>query len=138
MLTSPPDVYPYLTSIAFPPLVHLPPLPALTTVEVKIYWGCLSARLADILSCIRSAPALSSIIFKYPRSTAPENIATSRAWVDVDRWLARLAIRAKAGRSLMVTLTPWPEGDSEWELEGYLPEFRKAGGELRVCTGSCG
>lgn len=135
MLTSLPDVYPPLAPVgAFPPVDYLPPLPALTTMEITIRSGSLSARLADFLSCIRSTPALSSITFKYPRSTPAEDIPTSRRWIQVDNWLARLAMHVKAKRRLKVVLTPWPEGTPGWEE--CLPEFGKAGGVLNVIIGA--
>lgn len=135
MLTSPPDLYSLMASVGtFPPVVPLPPLPVLTSIEVTIHSGSLSARLADLLSCIHSAPALSSITFKYPKATPVGDILASRLWIDVDRWLARLAMHVKTERNLTLVLKPWPEGNSEWEE--CLPEFRKAGGELNVITGS--
>lgn len=114
-------------------MVHLPPLPALTSVRLEIRSGALSPRLADILSCIRSVPALSSVTFKYPRLSGVEVIHASSPWIDVDKSLTRLAMEVKSKRSLVVVLTPWPEGNSSWEE--YLPEFRRAGGELRVSLG---
>jgi len=43
-----------------------------------------------------------------------------------------MAIQTEVKRSLTVILAQWPEDKSVWE--GCLPEFRKAGGELRVET----
>ena len=130
-LTSPPETeYPLELTNPFPPTVHLPPLPALATIQVEIRSGFLSDDLADVLSSIHSAPDLSSIIFKYPKSTTVKDVPTSRTWIDVDKWLARLATSVKTRRSLTVVQTTWPEGNSKWEE--YLPEFMKAGGELRV------
>jgi len=135
MLTSPLDLYPLMASVGtFSPVVPLPPLPVLTSMEVAIHSGSLSARLADLLSCIHSAPALSSITFKYSKATPVGDIPASHLWIDVDRWLARLAMHVKTKRSLSLVLKPWPEGNLEWEE--CLPEFRKAGGELNVITGS--
>ena len=134
-LTSPLDVErPLELMNPSPPTVHLPPLLALATIQVEIRSDLLSARLADILSSIHSAPDLSSIIFKYPKSTTVKDVPTSRTWIDVDKWLARLAMSVKTRRSLTVVLTTWPEGNSRWEE--YLPEFMKAGGELRVEAGA--
>jgi len=137
MLTSPPDLYPSRVAVAeaSPPVVHLPPLSALTSMEVTIHSGSLSPRLAEFLPCIRSAPVLSSITFKYPKATPIEYIPASRLWIDMDKWLARLAMHVKTNKRLSLVLKPWPEGNSEWE--GCLPEFRKAGGELSVITGAC-
>ena len=118
--------------LAHTPAVGLPPLLAVTTVEVKIYLGSPSARLVDILSSIHSAPALSSITFKYLKSSTVEDTPTSSIWVDIDKWLARLAMNVKTGRSLTAILMPRPEGNSKWEE--CLPKFTRAGGELRVET----
>ena len=135
MLTSLPDLYPLMAAAsAFPPVAHLPPLSVLTSIKVTIYSGSLSARLAEFLSCIPSAPALSSVTFKYSKATPAEDIPASRPWITVDKWLARLAMHAKAKGSLTLVLTPWPEGNSKWEE--CLPEFREAGGELNVITGA--
>ena len=115
------------------PMVHLPPLPALTSVKLEIRSGTLSLRLVDILSCIRSVPALSSVAFKYPKMSGVEAIHASSQWINVDKSLARLAMEVKSKRGLVVVLTPWLEGNLSWEK--YLPEFRRAGGELRVGHG---
>ena len=132
ILTGPPDVYSFAVFVnAFPPVVLLPPLPALATIEVNIHSNYLSARFADFLPCIRSAPALSSITFKYPKSTPVNDDPASDEWINVDKWLAT---HVKAKRSLTAILTPWPEGNSK--LGEWLPEFRKAGGELKVETGA--
>ena len=109
-----------------PPVVPLPPLPALTSIEVTIHSGSLSARLADPLSCIRSAPALPSITFKYSNATPVEDIPASRLWTDVDRWLTRLAMHVKTKRSLSLVLKPCQPGGNS-KREECLPEFRKAG-----------
>ena len=71
----------------------------------------------------------------YPESirTAAEDIPDSRLWIDVDKWLARLAMDPESKGGLTVLLTPWPEGNSSWEV--CLPEFKSAGGELRVDAG---
>jgi len=131
MLTSSPDLDPHIGPVnAFPPIVHLPPLPVITSVKLEIRSGTLSPRLADVLSCIRSVPALSSVTFKYPKMSGVEVIHASSQWIDVDESLTRLAMEVRSKRSLVVVLTPWPEGNSSWEV--YLPEFRRAGGELRV------
>ena len=48
----------------------------------------------------------------------------------MDEWLARMvAARAVKKACLKVVLTGWQEDNSNWE--GYFPEFRRAGGELR-------
>ncbi|KAF9648587.1 hypothetical protein BDM02DRAFT_3115208 [Thelephora ganbajun] len=129
------DGYPPIAPMTtLPPIVQLPPLSALTTMEVTIYPGFLSARLADFLPCIHSAPVLSSITFKYLKLTPPEDIPTSHLWNNVDKWLARLATHAKVKGGLTVVLALWPERNLKWEE--CLLEFRKAGGELKIETGT--
>ena len=133
ILTSLPDIFPRVArpTGGFPPVVHLPPLPALTTMEFMIRSRSPSARLVDILSCIRSAPALSSITFKFLAWHVVGGIPTVPSqWTNVDKWLARLATHVAARRSLMVVILLRSKGDSRWEER--LPEFRKAGGQLRV------
>ena len=99
-------------------------------MELKVYPRSPSARLADILSCIRSAPTLSSITFRYPESTAAGDVPFPHQWVDVDEWLARLAVHVETKESLTVVILQWLKGSSKWEE--CLPKFRKAGGQLRV------
>lgn len=130
MLKSPPDV----TRVRVePPTALLPPLPALTTMEVAVHPGYLTEHFPDFLSCIHSAPALSSVIFRYEYATTIEDTPQSRKWADVDKGLARLAMQVKTKRSLTVVLMGWKEENSEWEE--YLPEFRKTGGQVNVAGG---
>ena len=126
MLTVPPDEYQITTPAgAFPPVLHLPRLPALTTVKVRSGPNPISPRLADFLSCIHSAPVLSSITFK-PEDPFPLK-ADPNPWIEVDNWLTQLVAQVKDERKLTVVL-----GDPEWEE--YLPEFRKAGGEVKMAS----
>ena len=129
---SSPDPDPHVD--VFSPMARLPTLPVLTSVKLEIRSGILSPRFVDVLSCIQSVPALSSITFKYPKWIGVEDIPASAQWIDVDKSLARLAIEVKSKRTLVLILTPWPEGNSSWEE--YLPGFRRAGGELRVSPGA--
>ena len=119
-----------------PPDVHLPPLPTLTTVRVKLLSSAVSRCMAHILSSIHSAPALSSVAFTLPAGHGGgvfPHFHNSNC-IEVDKWLARLTSeRDRAGEGLTVVLTPWPEGNSDWE--GYFPGFRRAGGELKVDAG---
>ena len=103
-------------------------------MEVRINTGVLSVRIAEFLSCIFSAPALSSITFRYPFNTEVDFL-NNPLWTDVDKWLAWLTTRIQSGRSLRVVLSPWPEGNTMWEE--CLTEFRKAGGEFEVEVGAC-
>ena len=131
MLMDPIDVHSFMTpASAFSSVVHLPPLPALTTVEVRLLSSNPSTRLSTLLSRIRPAPALSSVILIH---TSRENILDSRRWTDVDKWLAWVATDVRSKRTLTAVLALWPEGNPKWEE--CLPEFRKAGGGLKVEIG---
>ena len=57
---------------------------------------------------------------------------SSGPWVDVDKWLARMAMQTKVKGSLTVILAQWSEDKPSQER--YFPEFRKVGGKLRVGT----
>jgi len=136
ILTGPPDECFREPTDAHQVVVPLPPLPALVTMEFDVYMGIISAPFTDFLFSIRSAPALSSITFKYPGPNyIVKDIPVSHLWIGVDKWLARLAMDVKTKRSLTVVLMPWSEGNSQ--LEECLPEFRKVGGELKVESGGC-
>ena len=81
-----------------PPAIDLPLLSALTTLEVTASLGSLTARLANFLSPIHSAPALSSVIFRDLYRSGTRDI--------VDNRLAQLAMQVKTKRSVTVV----PEG----------------------------
>ena len=117
MLKSSPDTTPVG---ATPFVTHLPPLLALTTVEVAVCHGSLTARLAGFLSLIRSAPALSSVIF--------HDLYPGDAGDIVDDTLAQLAMQVKAKRSLTVVLEGWMGESIKWKE--YFPKFRKTGGQV--------
>ena len=95
-----------------------------------------TARHASFLSSIHSAPEPSSVTFSFAgRWATPSMFPSSGNWIVVDRWLARMvATRTTAKAGLMVVLARWPEDNPNWE--GYFPEFRRDGGELRRET--CG
>lgn len=114
----------------FTPANNLPPLPALATIEIEVCLETLSPSIADFVRCIQSAQSLSLVTFKYIGSTPAMDTHNSSSWFKVDEWLAMLATSLKKNGNLTVVLTPWPERNSKWEE--YLPEFRKAGGELKV------
>ena len=86
-------------------------------------------RLAYILSRIHSAPALASIVFT-SEEWPTYRCFPSDLWVDVDEWLARMEVQTKVKGGLAVKLVQQPEDGPFWE--GCLPEFRKAGGEVRI------
>ena len=124
MLKSAPDRTP-VVAIPFTPI---PPLPALTTLEVTltprpVY---LTARLANLLSLIHSAPILSSVVFRNLYCSIAEDPRLPYVWVDVDNKLAQLAMQVKTKRNLTVVL----EVDENTKWEEYFPEFRRTGGQL--------
>jgi len=78
---------------------------------------------------MHSAPALSSVVFTselWPSS----GCLPSGLWVDVDKWLVRMARQTKVEGGLTVILVQGPEDKPVWG--GCLPEFKRAGGELRI------
>jgi hypothetical protein len=50
----------------------------------------------------------------------------------VDRWLVKMALQTEVRGGLVVVMAQPSEGGTAWE--GSLPEFRKAGGELKIET----
>jgi len=109
-----------------PPPIHLPSLPALTTLVVHIHMDRPSPHLTNILCSIGSAPALTSIIIKYDDWMVLDHLPLADSWVDVDRWLSGIAKHAKVEGGLPLTLMRW----AFWE--GFLPEFRESGGRVEV------
>ena len=115
------------------PPVDLPSLTALTTLTIRLCMDDPSPRLTSILCRIPPAPALTSITIQHDAwfdSDMEVEYPFQGRWVEIDRWLARLARRARAQEGLSVVLARWPEGESVWE--GFLQEFRKAGGEIKT------
>ena len=90
-------------------------------------------RLVYILSSIHSAPALTSLTFTPEEGWYGGCFPSSGPWVDVDKWLARMALQTEVKGSLTVVLVQRLE-EVPGVLEGSLPEFRKAGGELKIET----
>jgi hypothetical protein len=115
-----------------PSVIPLPPLPALTTLRIDLRLSSPFPRLAYILSSIHSGPALASITFASDGGWYGERFPSSGPWVDVDRWLAKMALQTEARGGLAVVMTQQSEGGPAWE--GSLPEFRKAGGKLKIET----
>ena len=111
-----------------PPPVHLPPLPALTTLV--IYLGMInpSPCLTNVLYSIGSAPALTSITIE----NLVWKLAEPRAdpWGDMDRWLSQTAKHARIKGSFPLTLMGWPEEKSLGRE--FLPKFRESGGEIEL------
>ena len=109
--------------------MSLPPFPVIATLNIDLREGDPFPRLAYILSCIRSAPALASVVFtsdEWPTG----GCFPSGLWVDMDKWLARMATQTKAKGGLTVILAQQPGDEPVWE--GCLPEFRNAGGKVRT------
>jgi len=113
-----------------PPPIHLPPLPALTTLVIGLCLDDPLPRLTNILRSIRSAPALASIVLENSNWIFIENFPSVGLWVDVDRWLSRIAKHTKVTGGLFLTLRRWPAGRPVWE--GFLPEFRESGGKIKL------
>ena len=125
MMTDLPDT----STNGIPTLINLPPLPALTTLVVGLHVYTPSPRLTSILCSIDSAPALSSVAIEYNWKCV-RRLCPRALWVDVDRWLSRISKQTKVTGGLSLTLIRWPEGKSVWE--GFLPEFRESGGQIKV------
>jgi len=86
-------------------------------------------RLIAILSSISSAPALGSVTIGHDM-WSDINQPFQVQWVDMDRWLARVAQQARVQGGLSVTLKWWPKGKPVWE--GFLRDFRRAGGRVKT------
>ena len=112
------------------PPIHLPSLPALTTLVIVIYLYIPLPQLTNVLSSIGSVPALTSVAIKHLDWRHIEYPSLTVWWVDLDRWLSRIARHAEVTGGLSLTLRQWPKGKSVWE--GFLPEFRKSGGKIKV------
>jgi hypothetical protein len=110
--------------------IDLPSLPALTTLVIDLCACDPSPQLTRILRSIGSAPALTSIVIEYFDWNEIAPPSPEDPWADVDGWLSRIAEHAKVEGGLALTLTGWPKGMSV--MEGFLPEFGKSGGELKV------
>jgi hypothetical protein len=108
-----------------PSPIHLPSLPALTTLVIHLSGYGPSLYLTNVLCSIGSASALTSIFIEHRNWNRIENPLEGH-WVDVDRWLSRIAKRAKVNGGLTLTLKNWPEGKSVWE--GFFLEFMESGG----------
>jgi len=112
-----------------PPHIHLPSLPALTTLVIHVHTNRPSPRLTNILFSIGSVPILTSITIKYEHRTLLSHSTLEHLWADVDRWLSRIAKHAKVEGGLPLTLIRWVN----WE--GFFPEFRESGGRVEVDNG---
>ena len=113
-----------------PPSIHLPSLPALTTLNIDLCLGNPSPRLINILCYIPPTPTLTSITIGYdPWSRVRYPFGQGR-WADVDRWLAQMAGHSRVQEGLPVILT-WLPKDKPIQ-EGFLHEFRRAGGKIKT------
>ena len=122
--------FPDNLSNEIPPPIHLPSLPALTSLVIVLFVSYPIPRLTNMLCSIGSAPALESISIDNPRRILVGRLSFENSWVDADRWLSRIAKHAEVTGGLPLTLKRWPEGESVWE--GFLPEFRESGGKIKV------
>jgi hypothetical protein len=125
------DLPDYLTR-GIPPPIHLPSLPALATLVIDLFEYEPSPHLTNILYSIGSAPALTSIVIEYYDWDSIEHLPFEDPWADVDRWLSRITKRVNVDGGLALTLTGRPEGKSVWD--GFFPEFRESGGEIKVVS----
>jgi hypothetical protein len=123
------DIPDYLTGET-PPPIHLPSLPALTTLIIHLYEYKPSPHLLNILCSIGSVPVLTSTIIEHIDWDYIEHLPLEDSWVDVDRWLSQIAKHAEVDGGLVLTLARWPEGKSVWD--DFFPEFRESGGEIKV------
>jgi len=87
---------------------HTVSLPALTTLDLNIRAGIPSPHLITILSSISSAPALDSITLE--RECFCVDLSYQDSWVDLDRWLTRMAEHTRVQGGLSVILRGWPKG----------------------------
>jgi len=116
-----------------PPPIDIPSLTALTILSIEFCMVNPSPRLTSILCHIPSIPMSTSITMghaAWPNSDTDTEHAFQGRWVEIDRWLARLARHARVQGGLSVTFVRWPRGQSIWE--GFLLEFRKAGGGFKM------
>jgi len=131
---SPPDTFLDCTPWGvIPPPIDIPSLTALTTLSIEFCMVDPSPRLTNILCHIPPIPMLTSITMghvAWPDSDTNVEHAFQGRWVEIDRWLARLAGHAGVQGGLSVTLVRWPRGKSVWE--GFLREFRKAVGGIKM------
>ena len=112
------------------PPINLPSFPALTTLVIYLWIGDPSPRLTNILYSICSAPVLTSVTIECEDWRLRKHPPLEDSWVDVDRWLSHIAKHAEVKGSLALILERWPEGRLVWE--GFMPEFRESGGEIKV------
>ena len=117
------------TDKTVPPLVGQRPFPALTSLRMSVCSGGPSPRLMNILHQISSTPALASIDITC-EETDPFGLVPPITWDEMDRWLARIAKSVAVEDGLVLTLRRWLPAESD--LEGYFPEFRESGCEVKT------
>ena len=118
-----------VTAKMVPPLVGQRPFPALTSLRMSVCSGGPSPRLMNILHQISSTPALASIDITC-EETDPFGLVPPITWDEMDRWLARIAKSVAVEGGLVLTLRRWLPAESD--LEGYFPEFRESGCEVKT------
>ena len=118
------------SSAGTPPLIHLPSLPALTTLVFYTDAVDPSPHLTNILCSIGSAPVLTSITIKFDGWRVIGALPKGYRWADVDGWLSQIAKHAEVTGGLLLTLTQWLEGMPA--REELFPRFREAGGIIKL------
>jgi len=116
-----------------PPRIDMSSLTTFAALSIEFCMVDPSPRLTNILRHIPPIPMLTSITMghvAWPDSDTNVEHPFQGRWVEIDRWLARLAGHAGVQGELPVTLVRWPWGKSVWE--GFLREFRKAWGGIRM------
>ena len=81
------------------------------------------------MSPIHSAPALASITFRSEEGLFRKHFPILGPWVDVDKWLARMVLQTEIGG---VDGGSGAAARGRPVLEGCVPEFRMAGGEVKI------
>ena len=104
--------------------IDLPPLPALTCLNIFIFRRNPSPQLIDVLSSISSVPALASISIECTDWPRPEPGPPS-IWADLDGWLVRMAKNITIKGGLVLTLMGWPQEGGQVEV--FFPKFREVG-----------
>jgi len=116
-----------IDGVPTPTIIHLPLLPALTTLVIYLCVCDPLLHLTNILCSIGSAPALTSIDIIHTDWDSIVCLSSTGLWVDVDRWLSRIAKDAAVKGGLTLTLRRCKS-----VRDGFLPGFRASGGKIKV------
>ena len=109
--------------------IDLPSFPVLTSLRVRLYKKRPSHRIISVLSFVSSTPALISIDVQ-PGSCSIIKPTPSDTWDDLDGWLARVVRHTAVECGLVLNLRLWTFSKSSWEA--LFPNFREAGGEIKI------